>query len=263
MMRKPINPNKPNFKEEMESFHREIITDNSKRQMFKTRTFLEFSGRDKQKIQGILQQIGIMDGWEVRSSDYVYYPERLEQLVRKLRTYGCKPSPSFYFSYPDEPKVWQMISTLKPKQKMPAKSNSLDELKQRMKTYGPALYSNDEYHMEYLIWTNSIVYLDLEKGLSSDKYPHAHGRGHFWKDQETLLGEQKIGNFEFVCLATGSGEELPTVYILYLDVDGDIRGYVPTEGNAFNVKDDDVNEVKEAYDWDKIKQDIVTNIPVI
>lgn len=247
----PPEFSKPNFTE-IHDFHQELITDDSKRQIFKTHVHLEFVGRDKLSIIDVLEK-----------KDYLYYPDRIEQLLKKIRMLGYRFNVSYYFGYPDEHTLLEITRTQKSKETKIAKSNSLNELKDKMKTFGPAIYHDGEYQIERLIWTNPIVLLDVEERLTSDSNPHSDNNHATWKDQKTMLGEHKIGNFEFFCLATGSDYELPTVYIVYLDIDGDIRGYVPIKGNAFNIESYDMEDYKNIYDWDKMKKDILTNIQVV
>jgi hypothetical protein len=101
------------------------------------------------------------------------------------------------------------------------------------------------------------LFQDVAQSLSSIANAHEDDGHLFWKNQTTLLGQQKIGDLEFLCAAAGSDYELPTVFVIYLDMDGGIRGYVPQRGNSFDVSDFTDENVSDFYNWDLIKEDIL------
>ena len=80
----------------------------------------------------------------------------------------------------------------------------------------------------------SMVNVDFENMESfdgEDAYTHLPGL-------ESMDGYEMIGEgdsaFPVLWCAGGGDWELPLVFIVYIDEDGKLRGYIPSDGNAYN-----------------------------
>lgn len=117
----------------------------------------------------------------------------------------------------------------------------------------------------------NVDFENVESFDSEDSYDHLPGL-------EALDGYEMIGDgdsaFPVLWCAGGGDWELPLVFILYMGANGELRGYIPENGNAYNhdekaaygntdgdpsFGDDDPRYVS---DVDKMKADIANHICV-
>lgn len=78
------------------------------------------------------------------------------------------------------------------------------------------------YHLIYGIIPEFEIEFDLENiELDTD---------------EDNLGVQSIGDFNYIGIIAGGDWESPVFFILYIDENGKIAGYVPEDGNVYNKK---------------------------
>ena len=253
----------------MQTFHEMLLADGQSPKLFRTSGYISFWGVEGKEMEEILTEKGIIKNRKFTSDDYRYYPHRMEQLVEKIKQYYCFESVSYFLEDVDE-----KVLTKRPKKtRIPAKSTSLNELKGYIYSCGPGAFFDIEkknYSSGTLIRTHPVLFQDISEDLSSIDNTHEDNSHEMWQNQHTLLGEQKLGNFEFLCAAAGSDVEIPKVFILYLDNEGELRGYVPKKGNPFNVErefdvtlDDWEKDLSNYYNWNEIKQDILENIQVV
>jgi len=258
-----------NRSEELQTFHEMLLADGQSPKLFRTSGYISFWGVEGKEMEEILTEKGIIKNRKFTSDDYRYYPHRMEQLVEKIKQYYCFESVSYFLEDVDE-----KVLTKRPKKtRIPAKSTSLNELKGYIYSCGPGAFFDIEkknYSSGTLIRTHPVLFQDISEDLSSIDNTHEDNSHEMWQNQHTLLGEQKLGNFEFLCAAAGSDVEIPKVFILYLDNEGELRGYVPKKGNPFNVErefdvtlDDWEKDLSNYYNWNEIKQDILENIQVV
>jgi hypothetical protein len=99
-----------------------------------------------------------------------------------------------------------------------------------------------------IVYESNKVYTDLHKidvdfenvesFDSEDAYTHLPGL-------ESLYGYEMIGDgdsaFPILWCAGGGDWELPLVFVIYIGQKGELRGYIPEDGNAYN------HEKKAAY----------------
>jgi hypothetical protein len=99
-----------------------------------------------------------------------------------------------------------------------------------------------------IVYESNKVYTDLSKINvdfenvesfdSEDAYTHLPGL-------ESLYGYEMIGDgdsaFPILWCAGGGDWELPLVFVIYIGQKGELRGYIPEDGNAYN------HEKKAAY----------------
>jgi hypothetical protein len=77
----------------------------------------------------------------------------------------------------------------------------------------------------------NVDFENMESFDSEDAYTHLPGL-------ESMDGYEMIGEgdsaFPVLWCAGGGDWELPLVFIVYIDEDGKLRGYIPSDGNAYN-----------------------------
>lgn len=66
-----------------------------------------------------------------------------------------------------------------------------------------------------------------------------------FRDLKPLNGWESIEDLAFLGITAGGDWEIPLFFIVYLDHNNTLRGYVPTDGNVFN------KTTKEAYGNDE------------
>ena len=80
----------------------------------------------------------------------------------------------------------------------------------------------------------SVCFENVERFGTEDSYNHLPGL-------KELGGYEMIGSKEnavpILWCAGGGDWELPLVFVLYLDKEGQVRGYIPSDGNAYNHED--------------------------
>lgn len=84
----------------------------------------------------------------------------------------------------------------------------------------------------------NVDFENVEQFGTEDSYTHLPGL-------EAMEGYEMIGDgdsaFPVLWCAGGGDWELPLVFVLYIDQKGELRGYIPEDGNAYN------HEEKAAY----------------
>ena len=160
-----------------------------------------------------------------------------------------------------------------------AKKISIDELKkvilEKVKKYDPELEFDfeEEFYLEEMLEAFPKVQKDISKiQFDLENYDI---------DPEGLAGFNKIGDLSYLGVIAGGDWEMPIFFILYLDHNKQLRGYVPTDGNVFNKPmksaygnndEEDEREVKKLgfetyddmdFDWNKIEEDIKNRIQII
>lgn len=84
----------------------------------------------------------------------------------------------------------------------------------------------------------NVDFENVEPFGTEDSYDHLPGL-------EAMEGYEMIGEgdsaFPVLWCAGGGDWELPLVFVLYIDQKGELRGYIPEDGNAYN------HEEKAAY----------------
>ena len=152
-----------------------------------------------------------------------------------------------------------------------AKMNqTIDDLKNAVEKFDSIndIIESDEVHDDFSAIT--VDFENLEPFGTEDSYNHLPGL-------ENCQGYEMLssGKAEFPVLwcACGGDWELPLVFVLYIDAYGDIRAYVPEDGNAYNHERKaaygnnegdpafgDGSDSRYMFDIDKMKADIVKNL---
>ena len=117
----------------------------------------------------------------------------------------------------------------------------------------------------------NVDFENVESFDSEDAYTHLPGL-------EAMEGYEMIGEgdsaFPVLWCAGGGDWELPLVFIVYIDEDGKLRGYIPSDGNAYNHEknaaygnndgDPEYGEGDPRYVFDKakLKSDVANRIVV-
>ena len=117
----------------------------------------------------------------------------------------------------------------------------------------------------------TVDFENMESFDSYDAYTHLPGL-------ESMDGYEMIGEgdsaFPVLWCAGGGDWELPLVFIVYIDEDGKLRGYIPSDGNAYNHEknaaygnndgDPEYGEGDPRYVFDKakLKSDVAKEIIV-
>ena len=115
----------------------------------------------------------------------------------------------------------------------------------------------------------NVNFENMESFDSYDAYTHLPGL-------ESMDGYEMIGEgdsaFPVLWCAGGGDWELPLVFIVYIDDDGKLRGYIPSDGNAYNHEknaaygnnDGDIEYGDPSYVFDKakLKSDVANRIVV-
>ena len=80
----------------------------------------------------------------------------------------------------------------------------------------------------------NVDFENVEPFGTEDSYDHLPGL-------EAMEGYEMIGEgdsaFPILWCAGGGDWELPLVFVLYIDQKGELRGYIPEDGNAYNHED--------------------------
>jgi hypothetical protein len=80
---------------------------------------------------------------------------------------------------------------------------------------------------------------------------------------EDVVGFHSIGDLNFLGILAGGDWEIPVFFILYQDLKNNIRAYIPTRGNLFDITEKCAYEDDESiiddkdYDSGLIKSDII------
>lgn len=89
---------------------------------------------------------------------------------------------------------------------------------------------------------------------------------------EDLEAFEMIGDIPIAWCACGGDWEMPLVFCLYIDDSGSLRGYIPSDGNAYNHKekcafgseeeeDEDFDEENDyVFDAEKLRADVKNRI---
>lgn len=89
---------------------------------------------------------------------------------------------------------------------------------------------------------------------------------------EDLESFEMLGSFPVAWVAAGGDWEAPLVFVLYIGDKGELRGYVPKNGNAYNHKqkcaygseenEEEFNEDDYVFDSDALRDDVMKRIQV-
>lgn len=93
---------------------------------------------------------------------------------------------------------------------------------------------------------------------------------------EDLSEFEMLGDFPVAWVAAGGDWELPLIYVLYIGDKGELRAYIPKDGNAYNHKEkcaygseedeefmENFDEEKEyVFDSAKLREDVKNRIQV-
>lgn len=118
----------------------------------------------------------------------------------------------------------------------------------------------------------NVDFENLESFDSEDSYNHLPGL-------ENLDGYEMVGEgdsaFPVLWCAGGGDWELPLVFVLYIGQNGELRGYIPEDGNCYNKKEKaaygnnegdpvygDKNDTRYVFDVAKMKADIENHVIV-
>lgn len=120
----------------------------------------------------------------------------------------------------------------------------------------------------------SVVNFDTENMESfghEDSYNHLPGLENL--DGYEMLGEGESA-FPVLWVAAGGDWELPLVFVLYIGQEGEIRAYIPEDGNCYNKEkkaaygnndgdpEFDSDDPRYVFDVAKMKADIENGITV-
>lgn len=117
--------------------------------------------------------------------------------------------------------------------------------------------------------TVSVCFENMEPFGTEDSYNHLPGL-------RDLGGYEMVGSgenaFPILWCAGGGDWELPLVFVLYLDKEGKVRGYIPSDGNAYNHEDKAAygnnendplysdNDPRYMFDVEKMRADIIKSL---
>ena len=121
----------------------------------------------------------------------------------------------------------------------------------------------------------SVVNFDtenMEEFGTEDSYNHLPGL-------ENLDGYEMVGEgdsaFPVLWCAAGGDWELPLVFVIYIGQNGELRGYIPEDGNCYNKEDKaaygnnegdpvygDKNDTRYVFDVEKMRADVANRIVV-
>lgn len=119
----------------------------------------------------------------------------------------------------------------------------------------------------------NVDFENVESFDSEDAYTHLHGL-------EDLEGYEMIGEgdsaFPVLWCAGGGDWEFPLVFVLYIGQNGELRGYIPEDGNVYNHKEkaaygnneddprfeDDPDDPIFTFDEMKMRADVANRITV-
>lgn len=115
----------------------------------------------------------------------------------------------------------------------------------------------------------NVCFENVEYFGTEDSYNHLPGL-------KELDGYEMIGSGEnsipILWCAGGGDWELPLVFVLYLDKEGKVRGYIPSDGNAYNHEDKAAygnnendplyndGDPRYMFDVEKMRADIVKSL---
>ena len=175
--------------------------------------------------------------------------------------------------------------------KRKARAITVDDFKKKLAKYTEVADGGEHIWIdEDMVFENKKLEKDLSKIMFSiENTATENGERGFTNDYE-MVGFQSIGDFLFLGVVAGVDSEIPLYFIVYIDPNGSLRGYIPEEGNTFNPvsrcafggedmeADEDyaINVIGlpsadefwinwERYikfDWDKIRADIASRIEV-
>lgn len=157
-----------------------------------------------------------------------------------------------------------------------AKANlTVDELKNKI------LEFTGETDIQYAIWSLDKYSLPdpIKKDLSKINFDMENSDlvGEFrMPGAEKLNAFEMIGNFPVAWVSAGGDWELPLVFVLYIGDKGELRAYIPKDGNAYDHKEkcaygseedeefmDGFDEEGEyVFDSDKLRADVMKRIVV-
>ena len=118
----------------------------------------------------------------------------------------------------------------------------------------------------------NVDFENLESFDSEDAYNHLPGL-------ENLDGYEMVGEgdsaFPVLWCAAGGDWELPLVFVIYIGQNGELRGYIPEDGNCYNKEDKaaygnnegdpvygDKNDTRYVFDVEKMRADVANRIVV-
>lgn len=153
-------------------------------------------------------------------------------------------------------------------------SQTIEDLKDKIEGSGgirEVIYSNGK-----VINDLSKIYVDFENVEpfgTEDSYDHLSGL-------ECMEGYEMVGDgesaFPILWCCGGGDWEFPLVFVLYIGQKGELRGYIPKDGNVYNHKEkaaygnndsdpswyDDPDDPLFQFDADKLRADVAHRIVV-
>ena len=153
-------------------------------------------------------------------------------------------------------------------------SQTIEDLKDKIEGFGgirEVIYSNGK-----VIDDLSKIYVDFENVEpfgTEDSYDHLSGL-------ECMEGYEMVGDgesaFPILWCCGGGDWEFPLVFVLYIGQKGELRGYIPKDGNVYNHKEkaaygnndgdpswyDDPDDPLFQFDADKLRADVAHRIIV-
>lgn len=153
-----------------------------------------------------------------------------------------------------------------------AKSNvTIDDLKEKILSINNNTDINDALCDIYGNYAPSIVYKDLSK-INFDM-ENIELVGEFsTPGAEDLNPFEMLGEFPVAWVSAGGDWEAPLIFVLYIGDKGELRAYIPKDGNAYNHKEkcaygseeDEVefNEDDYVFDSAALRADVMNRIQV-
>lgn len=153
-----------------------------------------------------------------------------------------------------------------------AKSNvTIDDLKDKILSINNNMDISRALYDIYGNYAPSIVYKDLSK-IDFDMENIDFVGGFDMPGTEDLEPFEMIGSFPVAWIVAGGDWEQPLVFVLYIGDNGELRAYIPKDGNAYNHKEkcaygseeDEVefNEDDYVFDSDALRADVMKRIQV-
>lgn len=159
-----------------------------------------------------------------------------------------------------------------------AKANvTIDDLKNKI---SKVVCGDDQYSFEDAIWqfskyVNSTISKDLSKVQFDDENVDLVGNFDM-PGLEDMKPLEMLGDFPVAWVAAGGDWEEPIVFVLYVGDNGELRAYIPKDGNAYDHKgkcaygngesdEDELNDGKitgHLFDSTKLREDVKNRIVV-
>ena len=157
-----------------------------------------------------------------------------------------------------------------------AKANvTIDDLKNKIMSINNNGDINDALYDIYRNYAPKIIYKDLSK-INFDMENIEYVGEFSTPGTEDLEPFEMLGNFPVAWVCAGGDWEQPLVFVLYIGDKGELRAYIPKDGNAYNHKEkcaygseEDPDEAENfdvendyKFDSNKLREDVMGRIVV-